>query len=768
MHDDPRPIGEPFVSGVDADAIRDPQAIALEDGRVLVVTQTDREFFSALEGRLFDADGASLGDAFVIETAIKTDAGYDVAALPDGGFAVAFLAANGLTLLGRAYDIAEGAAVQRAGTQGSVIDFATFDQDFGPTIAAQGDGFVFQAVSNGDEGRTIVEGRDGEFDGAGGDEAAADAIGEATLTSATLKGGGVVLVIDADGDAGGDSRFQILIRDDAGGTVATGVFAVPGGAALQPAVAALAGGGFVVSGTQVLGGSQVVFQVFDADAQPVSEVIVTGAGIAGLDDDSAIAALPDGGFVVFYDVDGVEPPQIRGQRFDAAGVAAGESFPVAERDGSNLTAATLANGRVAVTWLVEADGVVETRIFAAAILTEGTDGDDVLAGTQGDDILSGGPGDDRLIASAGVDVLDGGAGLDTADYSATPSDVNLQVFLAIDPLGGGAPQDGFVQAVTGDEILTPVDDQRDALVGIERFISGDGNDAIDGSDQGGDTIEGRGGADRIAGLGGDDDLAGGEGDDRIEGGAGDDRIAGGKGDDLLAGGAGADAVRGGDGNDAADYSASDAGVDVDLARSGPQSGGDAQGDVLTAIENLQGSDFADLLRGDGAANILVGLDGDDRLSGRGGGDQLAGGDGEDALFGQSGGDLMKGGAAADLLQGGKGADALKGGGGDDLLDGGAGRDRMAGGGGDDVFVFGEGYGKDEALDYRAGADSLRLDAVLFGDASIDTGQEVVDAFAALSGNGRVVTFDFGAGDVLTLRGDDPLDLGQIAADIGLF
>ncbi|MDF2234175.1 calcium-binding protein [Albimonas sp. CAU 1670] len=840
MPSDPRPIDAPFASGVEADAFRDPQSIALADGRILVVTQIDQAFFSSLEGRLFDADGAPLGDAFEIESAISTVAGYDLAALPDGGFAVAFLAANGLTVLGRAYDVVAGDAVLRAGSQGSIIDLADFDLDFRPTIAAQDDGFVFHAVSDGDEGRAIVEGRDGQADGDGGDEILTDDIGEATLASTTLESGNVVLVVDADGDAGGDDRFRILVRDAAGETVATGVFSVSGGSALQPAVAALEGGGFVVSGTQSLGGSRVLFQVFDAEAQPLSAVTETGAAIDGLDDDSAIAALPDGGFVVFYDVDGVEPPQIRGQRFDAAGAAAGESFLAAERDGADLTAASLADGRIALTWRVEGEDAIETRIFAAPILTEGTDGDDVLAGTPGDDILSGGLGDDSLIASAGVDVLDGGAGLDTADYSATPADVNLQVFLAIDPLGGGAPLDGFVRVVTGDDILTPVNDERDVLIGIERFVSGEGDDEISGADQGDDVVLGGGGADRIFGLGGDDDLSGGEGADRIEGGDGDDRLGGGKGRDLLAGGAGADEIRGGDGNDAADYSDSAAGVDVDLTRPGAQSGGDAQGDVLTAVENLQGSDVADVLRGDGGANILIGLGGDDRLSGRGGadsldggagedqlrgagggdllrggegddalfgqngadalegeagddrleggdkGDDLSGGGGADALFGQDGGDALAGDGGADLLRGGKGGDVLKGGGGaddlgggtgkdtlkggggDDLLDGGAGRDKLTGGGGDDVFVYARGHGKDEALDYQSGADSLRLDADLFRDPAIDTGQEVVDAFATLSGNGRVATFAFGGGDVLTLRGDGPLDLDQVAADIGIF
>jgi hypothetical protein len=57
---------------------------------------------------------------------------------------------------------------------------------------------------------------------------------------------------------------------------------------------------------------------------------------------------------------------------------------------------------------------------------------------------------------------------------------------------------------------------------------------------------------------------------------------------------------GGAGNDTAMYDTSSAGVQVNLAI-GTGLGGDAQGDVLAAIENVVGSNFADLLIGDGNA-----------------------------------------------------------------------------------------------------------------------------------------------------------------------
>ncbi len=59
--------------------------------------------------------------------------------------------------------------------------------------------------------------------------------------------------------------------------------------------------------------------------------------------------------------------------------------------------------------------------------------------------------------------------------------------------------------------------------------------------------------------------------------------------------------------------------------------GDALGDVLLGIENLQGSGFNDSLTGNDLANSLYGMAGADRLWGRGGADALYGGAGTDVF-----------------------------------------------------------------------------------------------------------------------------------------
>ena len=69
-------------------------------------------------------------------------------------------------------------------------------------------------------------------------------------------------------------------------------------------------------------------------------------------------------------------------------------------------------------------------------------------------------------------------------------------------------------------------------------------------------------------------------------------------------GAGADTLNGGGGVDTASYATSSAGVAVSLV-TGIGSGGDAEGDRLSNIENLTGSNFDDTLEGNASNNILM-------------------------------------------------------------------------------------------------------------------------------------------------------------------
>ena len=114
----------------------------------------------------------------------------------------------------------------------------------------------------------------------------------------------------------------------------------------------------------------------------------------------------------------------------------------------------------------------------------------------------------------------------------------------------------------------------------------------------------------ITGTTGNDSLAGSATADQIFGLEGNDTLLGNAGNDVLDGGAGADALNGGLGVDTATYVNSAAAVTVNLA-TGAASGGDAQGDTLTAIETVIGSAFNDSLGASTAGHTLAGGAGDD-------------------------------------------------------------------------------------------------------------------------------------------------------------
>ncbi|MFY9294377.1 MAG: M10 family metallopeptidase C-terminal domain-containing protein [Methylorubrum rhodinum] len=225
----------------------------------------------------------------------------------------------------------------------------------------------------------------------------------------------------------------------------------------------------------------------------------------------------------------------------------------------------------------------------------GGGGDDKLRGLGANDILYGEAGNDTIVGGAGRDIVFGGDGFDTAVFEGS---AGVTVNLVNGAHAGDAAGDLFSS--------------------IERFLGSNYND----------TFVGAGAADDFKGRGGVDSLTGNGGADTLEGGAGGDRLDG------------------GDGNDTATYAGSSAGVYVDLSL-GKVANGDAQGDTLVSIENLEGSNYGDTLGGNEGANTINGGAGNDTLSGAGGVDQIGGGAGDDVITGGAGADYMLAGDGVD-------------------------------------------------------------------------------------------------------------------------
>jgi len=263
---------------------------------------------------------------------------------------------------------------------------------------------------------------------------------------------------------------------------------------------------------------------------------------------------------------------------------------------------------------------------------------DTITGAQGYDTYLRGQGGDDVIVGVNTDNnfntdLDGGSGNDTLTSA-----------------GGNA----FLQPGTGDDSVTGSVNGFDVLsyfysagyaspaatAGITITFTAEGAGTVTDYEGGTDTfseIDRVGGtmlADVMTGAAGFQDFRGFGGNDTIDGGADTDRI------DYSAG--------------RSDFGGTSGGVTVDLAAG---TAIDAYGDTdtLINIENVRGTNDADVITGD-----TVGQ----RLEGRGGNDTIDGGAGEDDLRGEDGNDSILGGDDNDQLRGGSGNDTLDGGAGD--------------------------------------------------------------------------------------------------------
>lgn len=225
-----------------------------------------------------------------------------------------------------------------------------------------------------------------------------------------------------------------------------------------------------------------------------------------------------------------------------------------------------------------------------------------ITGGWGGDTLYGGIGDDWLAGGNGYDTLYGGVGNDTyivQDNADTVVELSGEGFDTIEV------QFGFLTSYS--------------IVGIDFVENLSGRVTSSGAY----SLTGNAYDNVISIVGAASST------DTLNGGGGNDTLSGGAGNDILNGGTGADSLIGGSGIDTATYASMPVAVWADLLTPANNSG-DATGDTYSSVENLLGTAYDDVLRGDHAANTLTGGDGNDFLEGRGGADVIVGGLGQDA------------------------------------------------------------------------------------------------------------------------------------------
>lgn len=282
----------------------------------------------------------------------------------------------------------------------------------------------------------------------------------------------------------------------------------------------------------------------------------------------------------------------------------------------------------------------------------GTSDYDTLTGTTGADEMHGLEGGDLyVIDHAGDEIVeDVDAGWDAAQ-------VWILEYTMAANLEGAFAMSAAATTITGNAL------------GNELY-GNDGDDVLDGGD-GDDWLEGRGGIDTMIGGDGDDFfLVEEEGDIVVETSTGGHdtvhvtatsytmpawvedaeifqyweqllahSLTGNALDNyiILTWGS-AQTIDGGDGMDTVSYEYEPTGYDLVVDLVTGVNGGVAADDVLTNVENIDGSWGDDELRGHDGVNVLDGGSGNDIISGRGGNDVILGGYGADVLSGGTGAD----------------------------------------------------------------------------------------------------------------------------------
>lgn len=382
-------------------------ALASRPGGGFVIVYQTREGIeldsaSTIVAKVFDADLNAIGGGTVEAPATNTPASTDTVHSPsvamqnDGSFLISYLRKDS----DGTYDV----MAKRVNADQFITDEITI-YDSGDTeqtsveVAALTNGTYvivyeqFFDATESDPRFKIVNADIGQILDAPIDVLSTDEISDVQV--AALKDGRFVVVWQTDDDgASSGIKGQVYFNN---GAPDGGVFTVnttTNGSQIQPDVAALADGGFIVTWDDQTRDNMYA-QRFDQDGAKVDDEFLAGVGDGFTSSEPVAAGLADGRFIIGYEQ--FTPQDVFGTIFDARDDVIkgtdGKDVLTSRKDGATV------KGR---------DGNDTLLGQSKKDILEGGKGKDVLLGRNGNDKLIGDAGKDELLGGKGNDKLTGG------------------------------------------------------------------------------------------------------------------------------------------------------------------------------------------------------------------------------------------------------------------------------------------------------------------------------------------------------------------------